>query len=251
MLDYRMVEDENDDWDLYWSDTTVPLNRIQKMQPYQRINHFPGMSALSHKHNLARNLKKMQKLYENMYDFFPKTWILPADSSDLKNHFNFKKSKTFIVKPVANCQGRGIYLTREFDKIKMNNGEQYVVQRYMHKPFLVDGLKFDMRIYVLVYGVDPLRLFVFREGIARFATDKYQAPFKGNMENMFMHLTNYAINKQSDHFEKNKNEEEMDSGHKRSVTSIFKMIAEKVDGITVEDLWVQIEDIAVKTLISA
>lgn len=156
------------------------------------------MSALSHKHNLARNLKKMQKLYESHFEFFPPTWILPADSSDLKSQFNSKKAKTFIVKPVANCQGRGIYLTREYEKIKQNNGEQYVVQRYMHKPYLIDGLKFDMRIYVLVYGVDPLRVFVFREGLARFATEKYQSPYKANMDNMFMHLTNYAINKQND-----------------------------------------------------
>jgi len=69
------------------------------------------MSALSHKHNLARNLKKMAKIYETAYDFFPNTWILPSDSSDLKTQFNYKKAKTFIVKPVANCQGRGIYLT--------------------------------------------------------------------------------------------------------------------------------------------
>lgn len=76
-----------------------------------------------------------------------------------------------------------------------------MVQRYMHKPFLIDGLKFDMRIYVLVYGVDPLRIFVYREGLARFATEKYEAPVKSNMENMFMHLTNYAINKNNENFE--------------------------------------------------
>ena len=46
-----------------------------------------------------------------------------------------------------------------------------MVQRYLHKPFLIDGLKFDMRIYVLLYGVDPLRIFVFKEGLARFATE--------------------------------------------------------------------------------
>jgi tubulin polyglutamylase TTLL6/13 len=166
----------------------------------------------------------MQKLYENTFDFFPRTWILPSDSNDLKNNFSGKKAKTFIVKPVANCQGRGIYLTREFDKIKLINGEQYVVQRYMHKPYLIDGLKFDMRIYVLVYGVDPLRVFVFREGLARFATEPYQPPYKANMDNMCMHLTNYAINKQSDHFEKNQVEEDTESGHKRSVSAVLKQI---------------------------
>jgi len=200
-LDFRLFEEDTVDWDLYWSDTTLAPNRFQKMQQYQRINHFPGMCALAHKHNLCRNLKKMQKQFNEIYEFFPKTWILPADSSDLKNQFSPNKSKTFIVKPVANCQGRGIYLTREYEKINQKNGEQYVVQRYMHKPFLIDGLKFDMRIYVLVYGVDPLRIFVYREGLARFATEKYEPPVKSNMENMFMHLTNYAINKNNENFE--------------------------------------------------
>ncbi len=31
----------------------------------------------------------------------------------------------------------------------------------MHKPFLIDGLKFDMRIYVLISGIDPLRIFIY------------------------------------------------------------------------------------------
>ena len=94
----------------------------------------------------------------------------------------------------------------------------------MHKPYLIDGLKFDMRIYVLLYGVDPLRVFVFREGLARFATEPYVPPMKQNMDNLFMHLTNYAINKNSDNFEKNEDENEDGAGHKRSVSSIFKLI---------------------------
>jgi len=34
--------------------------------------------------------------------------------------------------------------------------------RYMHKPFLIDGLKLDLRIYVLLAGIDPLRIYIFK-----------------------------------------------------------------------------------------
>lgn len=68
-------------------------------------------------------MKRMQRYFEREYEFFPKTWILPYESTDFKNQFTRKKAKTFIVKPVAACQGRGIFLTRDFEDIKMNSGE--------------------------------------------------------------------------------------------------------------------------------
>ena len=122
----------------------------------------------------------------------------------------------------------------------------------MHKPYLIDNLKFDLRVYVLVYGVDPLRIFVFREGLARFATEEYTGPFKNNLDNLYMHLTNYAINKFSENFEANEDSGEDDTGSKRSVTSVLKQIEENENNpdITVDKLWAQIDDIAIKTLIS-
>ena len=55
------------------------------MQSYQRVNHYPGMAALGHKNNLARNLKRMSKFFEKEFEFSPKTWILPQDANDFKN----------------------------------------------------------------------------------------------------------------------------------------------------------------------
>ena len=55
----------------------------------------------------------------------------------------------------------------------MSPTERYVVQKYLHDPFLIDGLKFDFRIYVLVAGCDPLRIFIYTEGLARLATEKF------------------------------------------------------------------------------
>lgn len=48
-----------------------------------------------------------------------------------------------------------------------------VVQRYVAKPHLIDGFKYDLRIYVNVVGISPLRVYVHKHGLARFATVPY------------------------------------------------------------------------------
>ena len=104
------------------------------------------------------------------------------------------------------------------------------MQQYIKKPLLIDGLKFDCRLYVLVLSVDPLRIYLFKEGLARFSTDQYQAPCKKNLGNLFMHLTNYSINaKNKGVFQFNKGLEEVDSGHKRTFTSILDWISQNVE----------------------
>lgn len=126
--------------------------------------------------------------------------------------------------------------------------QRCVVQRYLSRPYLIDGLKFDLRIYVLLAGVDPLKLFVYHQGLARFATETYVAPNKDNMDDICMHLTNYAINKESEKFVFNEDDNDMSKGHKRSLTSIYTLLEEK--GVDVVKLKSKIHQLIVKTVIS-
>ena len=129
----------------------------------------------------------------------------------------------FIVKPEASCQGRGIFLVNSHEEVSPN--DHYVVEQYIKKPLLIDDLKFDCRIYVLVTSVDPLRIYLHEEGLARFSTEIYQQPSKKNLSNLFMHLTNYAINSANKAvFQQNQGLDEDDQGHKRSFTSILEHI---------------------------
>ena len=79
-------------------------------------------------------------------------------------------------------------------------------------------------MYVLLCGTNPMRLFVYGEGLARFATEKYEEPSKNNIKKQFMHLTNYAVNKKNPKYIYNSSAKNMSYGHKRSLTSVFKYI---------------------------
>ena len=61
-------------------------------------------------------------------------------------------------------------------KLSFRNAE-YVIQRYIDKPLLVNGYKFDLRIYVVLVGTGALasemQAFIADEGLARFCTEKY------------------------------------------------------------------------------
>lgn len=90
----------------------------------------------------------------------------------MKSYSAANPGANFIVKPEALSQGKGIFITKRFDQIDMS--EHLVVQKYIKHPYLLDEYKFDFRIYVLVTNVQPLRIFAFRDGLARLATEKYK-----------------------------------------------------------------------------
>lgn len=89
-------------------------------------------------------------------------------------------------------------------------------------------------MYVLIYGHDPIRIYLYEEGLARFATESYVKAEKTNMKDNFVHLTNYAINKNNKKFIFNKDEANMDKGHKRSVSFVYRYLAKK--GVNVPEL---------------
>lgn len=123
------------------------------------------------------------KQYPKEYAFFPRTWVLPADQGDLLSYMKSKKKAAFICKPQKGCQGKGgfrnwsltlsvllnaneksisnppkgIYITRKPIIKDKESDSKYIYQQYIDKPLLIDGFKFDLRVYVLVTSCDPLR----------------------------------------------------------------------------------------------
>jgi tubulin polyglutamylase TTLL2 len=62
----------------------------------------------------------------------------------------------------------------------------------VRNPLLIGGYKFDLRLYVCVPCFHPLTVYVYREGLARFSTDKFSLL---DLNNRYAHLTNSSLNK--------------------------------------------------------
>ena len=192
-----------DDWTVLWRDngsfSVSSVRTLTSGRQYRRVNHFPGMQEICLKHTLANHLQRMRKAFPNDYKFFPRTWVLPADSRRLGDYMKKNGRRTILIcKAPDKCQGRGIYLTKKIPS-KPKAGEQLVVQEYVKSPLLIEGRKFDLRLYIVVTSVYPhFRAFIHRKGLVRLCSVEYAAPKASNLSTVGMHLTNFAVNRKSE-----------------------------------------------------
>ncbi|KAL1523589.1 hypothetical protein AB1Y20_018525 [Prymnesium parvum] len=172
-------------WHIYWTDLSVSHDRVRELGPLQKLNHFPDMTVLCHKASSADILKRMRRYFPREYHFFPKSWSLPRDLGPLHKHLSAPvapgaPAPTVILKPNKGCQGASISVVRSVAELEAVRASEpasasWVAQEYIDRPLLVDGFKFDMRIYVLITCIMPLRVYLFQDGIARLCTQKYSS----------------------------------------------------------------------------
>eukprot|EP00041_Stephanoeca_diplocostata_P033605 m.1115679 g.1115679 ORF g.1115679 m.1115679 type:complete len:971 (+) comp24371_c0_seq1:198-3110(+) len=247
-LGFSVAKDSDKQSLVIWHNTAPPVETMNSLEPYQKINHFPGTGEISRKDCLARNLSKMQKICPKDYKFFPRSWILPAEAGALKKHSDNCKAKgksvTYIYKPTNSAQGKGIMLAKQAADVPTD--ETLLVQEYLARPFLIDGFKFDLRLYVFVMSYDPMRVFLYRDGLVRLSTERYKAPSTANLDKLHMHLTNYSINKNAAEFD---DSDAVDQGSKRTVAWMMEWLAD--NGHDPEVIWGKFADIIIKTLIVA
>lgn len=107
---------------LLWYDGAPPLEAFARLQRFQRINHFPNTHYITHKDALARSLTRLQRAVADdgiALDFFPRSWILPAELQTLRRYLDTQRAKgrnaTLIYKPTHGARGVGIGLTRQIE----------------------------------------------------------------------------------------------------------------------------------------
>jgi tubulin polyglutamylase TTLL5 len=253
----------NGDWTLLWSLHHLKAYSFKALRPHQRVNQFPRIKEFTQKHTLSRSIARMQasqgKRGRRNFDFLPQCFVLPNDREEFHQAWLTAREDEgvgtlWIVKPAASACGRGIYVTSEFEECPVNgragkgggqSASKWVVERYIHDPLLLNGHKFDLRLYVGVTSFDPLVIFLHEDGLCRIASETYDL---NNTDNRFQHLTNYSVNKNAANFVKNTDAESDATGGKWSIAAL-KRHMEKL-GVNTTALFERIEEVIVKTLIS-
>ena len=277
----KNLENSNIIWKLIHPNKMRELIRI--INRAQKYNHFPCTFQLGRKDNLYKHIKSYKRLFPNLYTFIPTTYIIPTDIKDFEIDFKKYRKALWIVKPVNLSRGRGVHILKGEAEFKylykraktMTVPPQILISRYIDKPHLINKKKYDLRIYVLILSFSPLRIYLYNNGLTRFATEDYK---RSDFDNVFIHLTNYSINKNNlkykpnqdltsleYHKNNNKNllgeeneeneeyDEEFEFEEDYSKWSLVelrhffkKMGKEKL----MDKIWKQVEDIVIKTILS-
>lgn len=199
---FRIVPPNSSKWNILFTGM-CKTDLLKEASKYQKINHFPQSWQIGRKDLMWKNIQRAARLYQGNqaeWSFCPKTYIFP----DEYRKFCFDREASgykhmYIMKPSASSCGRGIKIIGQKSQVKQKPG--HVVCQYISNPHLIDGVKYDLRMYVVVTCFDPLKIFLLREGLVRFATQKYSNNPK-HLEKKFVHLTNYSVNKRADDYVK-------------------------------------------------
>ena len=175
--------DYDSEWNVFWCAGQCDTARFADLKPHQRVNKFPRASALTLKANLWTNFLRMQERFgAEHFGYMPQTCVLPAQIDVLdrwmaapENAEGVRASATppaaagpppaatcrarddaaarppphrqvWILKPAAAYCGKGITLHRSLAPLsEALRTQRGVACRYIHPPYLVGGLKSDIR----------------------------------------------------------------------------------------------------------
>ena len=221
----------------------IKLNDINK---YQKIFHFIGNNEFFYKDKLYLNYLKMKKIFPTNYTYMPITYIYPRAKNLIEKifkNYTFNLKNLWIVKPTKLFSGIGIHI---FKSLEEEKAKQFLISQYLKNPHLINGKKYDLRVYVLVTGFKPLRIYLNKEGLVRIATNKYSLNNK-TIDDKFVHLTNTAINKQNKKYIYPKNSDDY-TANKWNFNTYKNYLKSK--NFDYEQLFEKIKDIVIKTIIS-
>ena len=124
-----------------------------------------------------------------------------------KSHYTGKN--LWVLKRINLNRGREIKVLRDLNSIiseieNSKNEKKYsclIIQKYIENTLLYNNRKFDIRIWVLISYLstnDKYEVYVFKEGHLKACSETFNI----NSDDLYVHLTNYSVQKYNRNFSK-------------------------------------------------
>ena len=192
---FTEVYQSKDPWALFWSAGMTKPFVFQNLWKGQKVNHFPRCGELTRKDSLCFRLTWMKDLFgARHFSFMPDSFVVPRDAKLIQAEAKQKK-QLWIFKPAHLCQGKGIFI--KSDLTEQDLSQNLIVSKYITNPLLINGFKFDLRIYVALTSISPFRLYRFKNGLVRFAWEPFSLE-EEDATDLKRHLTNTSLAQDKD-----------------------------------------------------
>jgi hypothetical protein len=139
--------------------------------------------------NLSKLIGSVQKMkIPKTYYAGKNMWLLKRDNLNRGRKIKVLSSLDDIIKEI----------TTVFEQKTTNN---LLIQKYLEEPLLYHKRKFDIRIWVLftfIITENKYEVYVFKEGHLKACSDEFNI----DSDDLFIHLTNYSVQKYNKNFSK-------------------------------------------------
>lgn len=150
---------------------------------------FHGWREVDDKGQLARLARASTVAGGPGLDQLPASFVMPDERRALADA-EHQQPGLWIVKPTSLHNGHGIHLVNRSDDAPDEPG--WVVQQYVRAPYLVEGRKFSLRLFLLLTSVEPLRIYLFKGGRVVFSVEPYDST-GDHLDRLPMHITHTTV----------------------------------------------------------
>ena len=200
------------------------MHTVSNRWPNRTTSGFgPGLMSLYGKAGLVKAVERFYTLQGlDPWRHHPLSFVLPQGAmrdnpewETFRDDFDKVGARTdrrcpaeqcaenmWLLKPSCASSGKGIGVANTLDGLQQHfhgsqgPGGEWVVQKYIEKPLLYAGRKFDVRIFVMLESTSATRsselgfsIYAHREGYGRTSAE----PFNLDETHSSMHLTNFAV----------------------------------------------------------
>ena len=212
---------------------------------YQKIYHLFSHQIFT-KSSIYINYNEMNKKFNDDYNYMPDTYYYPQDKEFIDKKFmgyRLNLNDLWLVKPTNDYGGHGIKILQSLIKIKQ---KQYMISKYITNLDLIKNKKYDLRLYVLITGLRPLRIYFNKEGLVRISSKNFTLN-KESIQDKFVHLTNTGVNEKNKNFIE-PNNTEIENANIWNLYTYSKYL--KKVNVDFEKIRNNINDIIIKSIIS-